>query len=224
MAASAFREIEPGVFELGRVRLHPARRAVSFPAVLNLDQGPLEYLLVTTSGKLHESVLRTEAEPYHVHTAMLLLGAKGTTTNELPEAPSSNQEPAQPLSGSRSQPIAEPSREALQGDNVSIEVSWQLDGKEVRRPATELVFNLQTRSPMRNGRWVYNGSRVLDGTFFAQATGSLVSLITDPDALVNHVGAGHENDQIWTPNASRLPPWNTPVQVTIRLEDPRPKR
>ncbi len=32
----------------------------------------MEYFLVTTYGKVHESILRTETMPYHIHLAMLL--------------------------------------------------------------------------------------------------------------------------------------------------------
>lgn len=199
------------------MRLDKAQGTLTFPAVLNMDQGPMEYLLVSSSGKLHESILRTEAQPYLIHTAMLLLGAKGPGTNSLPAVPRPKPDVPGAAADDPSQPIAEPSKEILRGEDITIELSWRANGKEVHRAAQELVFNAETKSAMRNGRWVYNGSRVADGTFFAQVTGSLVSLITDPDALVNNVGTGHENDKIWMPNPSRLPPWNTPLQVTMKL-------
>src|SRR4051794_514358 len=77
--------IAPGIFELGRVRLDKNQKSVSFPAVLNMNQALAEYLVVTTNGKTHESLLRTEAEPWHIHVAMLLLGAKGTEGKPFPE-------------------------------------------------------------------------------------------------------------------------------------------
>jgi len=87
------KQIGPGIFELGKVRLDKGRRAVSFPAALNMNDGPVEYLIVTTSGKTHESLLRTDVEPYHIHLAMLLLGATGAGTNSFPE------DSAKPLPG-----------------------------------------------------------------------------------------------------------------------------
>jgi hypothetical protein len=46
------------------VRLDQRRHCVMFPATLNLDHGAMEYFLVSTFGKTHQSILRIEAEPY----------------------------------------------------------------------------------------------------------------------------------------------------------------
>jgi hypothetical protein len=191
------RQIGPGLFELGKVRLDKERRAVSFRAVLNMNEGAIEYLIVTVSGKTHESLLRTEAEPYHIHLAMLLLGAAGAGTNSFPE---DNSKP-------------------LPGDKVGIELSWKARGKEKRRRAEELVFNQQTRSAMSKGDWVYNGSMVFEGTFIAQQDGSIASVMVDPDALINNPRPGRENDKIWSIIPKGLPPLDSPVQVTIQLQD-----
>jgi len=67
------REISPGIFALGEVRIDKEQRTVSFPARLNLDEGPMEYFLVTSWGKTHESILKTDTEPFRIHLAMLLL-------------------------------------------------------------------------------------------------------------------------------------------------------
>ena len=79
--------IAPGVLDLGLVRLDKQSGSVTIPAFVNLKEGVIEYFLVTSEGKTHESVLRTDAEPLHIHVAMLLLGARGAGTNELPADP-----------------------------------------------------------------------------------------------------------------------------------------
>jgi len=84
-------------------------------------------------------------------------------------------------------------------------------------------MNLEKKATIPKGNWVYNGSEVIGGTFQSQVTGSLVSLITDRQCLINNIGEGHENDDIWAANTSTLPPVNTPVRVTLRLEDGKPK-
>jgi hypothetical protein len=188
--------ISPGVFELGKVRLNKDNKSVSFPAVVNLSPGLIEYVLVTENGKIHESLFRTEAEPFHIHTAMLLLGAKGAGTNHFPEQ----------------------STQPLPGDKVMIDVTWR-DAKS--RPHTraveEFVYNQQTKSTMSRGHWTYNGSRVFEGTFIAQQDGSIVSLIEDVDALINNPRPGRESDEIWEVSTNGLPALNTPVEVKIRL-------
>jgi hypothetical protein len=53
--------------------------------------------------------------------------------------------------------------------------------------------------------------------------GSIISLVTDPVALINNTGPGHDNDLIWEPNAANLPPPGVPVEVTVTLQEPPPK-
>src|ERR1700722_12913263 len=114
------KEIRPGIFSLGDVVFDKRHRTVSFPARLNLIQGPMEYFLVTTWGKVHESILQTETEPFRIHTAMLLLGAKGAGTNSGAE-------------NSRGTAfIVHPSKARIPGDRISLEVKWNVKGKETQ--------------------------------------------------------------------------------------------
>ncbi|MGA3181980.1 MAG: YdjY domain-containing protein [Verrucomicrobiota bacterium] len=206
LSNSPVQMLAPDIFQVGKVTLDKKQRAVSFPAWLNKDQGLMEYFLVTTYGKTHESILKTEAQPYHIHLAMLLLGATGAEpdfTNGIPPPPGF---------------IVNPSKQVLPGDKITLEVRWTEDGKEIRRPASELISNEQTHSTADPAHWLYNGSEIADGRFYAQIDGSLISLVTDPVALVNYTGAGHDNDQIWVPNTNKLPSAATPLQVIIKLE------
>ena len=195
------REIEPGLFEMGKVRLDKTRHVVSFPAAVNLREGLLEYLVVADYGKTHESLLRTQAEPYHIHLACLLLGAKGAGTNAFPQANPS----------------------AIAGEKVKIELSWTSADQQVRLPAEDMVLNHKARSSMKRGPWVYNGSRVVDGTYLPQASGSIISLILDEASLINNPRPDADNDEIWTANTEKdLPPLNWPVTVLIQLPKPAP--
>jgi hypothetical protein len=205
LSNSPIQMLSPDIFQVGKVVLNKRQRTVSFPAVLDKTEGLMEYFLVTTYGKTHESILKTEAEPYHIHLAMLLLGATGSpqnSTNGIPPPPG---------------PIINPSTNALGGDKISVEVSWMVDGKEIHRPATDLISCQQTNFPPDPAQWVYNGSEIADGRFYAQLDGSLISLVTDPVALVNYTGPGHDNDQLWVSNTNTLPPRSAELKVTIKL-------
>ena len=195
---SPLKQIDAGVFEIGNVRLDKNQRTIRFPAVVNMDRGAVEYLLVNESGKLHESVFRTEAEPFHIHLAILLVGAK----ENISRSAATNASP-------------------LAGDAVSLSASWKTSGGESHCRGEDLVFNTQTKSPMSRGNWVYSGSRIVEGTFLAQHEGSVVSIISDPDALINNPRPGRENDEIWQVNTNAVPPVGTAVQITIKLEDSR---
>ena len=203
MTNPSIRTISPNVLEMGSVRIDKQLRSVTFPVKLNMSKGLMEYFLVTDYGKTHESVLRTEVAPYNIHVAMLLLGARAET-NQLTTAPQST--------------IANPSKTVLPGDKISIMVSWTLGGKEIHRPAEELVLSREGNSAMKPGGWVYNGSAIWGGAFLAQREGSIASLVTDPSALINYTGPGHDNDHNWTLDTNNLPPFDLPLQVTVQLE------
>ncbi len=128
------RQVGPDTFEIGMVRLDKRQRSITFPSVLNMNEGIVEYFLVATFGKTHESVLRTDVDPYQIHLAMLLLGAKGAGTNAFP------QEPDRPLPG----------------DAVQIETSWARADKPHRQSGETMVWNRKTRSRLSPGPWVYN--------------------------------------------------------------------
>jgi hypothetical protein len=190
-------EVRPGLLQIGLVRVNKDQRTVSIPAQVNMREGPVEYLLVTSSGKTHESIFRTEAQPMHVHLAMLLLGATGAGTNAFPT------DTAAPLPG----------------DDVTLEVHWPPPAGTQKRPAEHFVFNRTTQAPLRRGNWTYTGSTLFEGTFLAQQEGSIITLFLDPVALINNPRPGREDDENWLPNTKALPPEDSPVDVIIRLQE-----
>ena len=207
---SLVREIAPSVFQIGSVRLDKRQRTINFPAALNMDEGLIEYLIVTASGKTHESLLQTDVEPYQLHVAMLLLGAKGAPAQPLTNAPVGGPIKGDQLTGGLAPP--------LRGEPVSVEVRWTADGLEKIFRIEELVLDLKKQVPMSRGVFTFNGSRLWEGRFIAQRDGSIVSLIPDEDALFNNPRPGREDDSNWQIIPKDLPPRGTPVQITIRLE------
>lgn len=192
---SALKQVGPGRYQIGRVTLDKEARSVSFPAIVNMTEAIVEYVVVTPEGKVHESLLRTEASPKDIHVAMLLLDAKGST-NPVPE------DPLKPIPG----------------DPVIIEVSWKDENREKRVRAEELILNMQLKTNLTKGVWIYNGSRIENGAFMAEREGSIVSLITDPFALVNNPRPGRDNDDLCEVNSKTVPPLDTAVQVRFTLQ------
>lgn len=192
---SPLRQISEDEFAIGEVRLNKTRGTVTFPSVLNMTQGSLEYLLVTTRGKTHESLLRTDVEPYQIHLAMLFLGARGDTNI---------------LANTNS----------LAGDSITIDLAWTANGRERKARAEDLILNTDKRKPMTLGPWIYTGSAVVNGRFIAQGEGNLASIIADGGVLINNPRPGRENDEIWQVNTNTAPSLNTSIKVTLRLESP----
>lgn len=190
------KQVTASVFEIGLVRLDKSARTVSFPAVVNLQEGLMEYLVVCHNGKIHESVFITETEPYHIHLAMLFLGAKGA--------------PAMPPE----QRVAE---KEMSGEPITIWVAWQPLGEVKRARGESFILHTATREPMREGPWTYNGSWVFEGTFLAQRERSIVAIFTDYDALANNPRPGRDNDELWLANKDKIPSPGTKVTVTFEL-------
>ncbi len=203
-------QVSENVFQIGDVKLDKQQRTVTFPATVNMRKGMIEYLLVTNSGKTHESLFATSVEPSQLHVAMLLLGA--TAKDNAP--PSPDQIDASYLKRAP----------ALKGDNVDLLVTWKRDDKEERVRAEELVMNDEARAVAKQGPWIYTGSIVSEGKFLAQLEGSIVSMVTDPVALINNPRPGHNNDQAWSINTAQVPPMDTPVEITIKLLSKKPAK
>lgn len=189
------KEIGEGIFQIGEVRLDKRAKTVSFPGTVNLTNVVIEYAVVGSGGKLHESLLATQVPSYHIHLAALLLGISNRNATV---------ESGQPLTGA---PIA-------------IWVAWMQGGKERKVRLEDLICKGQAGGTMESGIWLYNGSRTVQGYFMAQASESVISIIEDPDALINNPRQGRENDEIWFPNEKAVPPAHTPVTITFGPESP----
>jgi hypothetical protein len=189
------KRIDENLVAIGDVRIDRKARTVTLPAKLNLRDGLLEYALVTDTGKLHESLLATTVAPQQLHVACLLLSLKG---------------------------LAMPEDEIPPGNRVSIEVSWENEGKTVTHPLAALI-SLTKPNPSESavtlapGPWLYNGSAFVKNVFLAQQNGGFISLIHDPAALVNNPREDRHNDEVHIPATAQLPPVGTPVKIVFRL-------
>ena len=190
------KEIKPGVFQVGTVRLEKAKREIVMPVSINLNEGPMEYLVVTGQGKTHESLLVTSAEPFHIQVAMLLLNCKGSNGRLIPED----------------------ANKPVPGEPVEMELHWKEgEAKKPKKARLESFVQRTDKKPVNPGPFIFNGSRVFDGTFLAQRDGSIVSLITDNAAQFNNPRKGRNDDEIWRPQAKGLPPLDSNGTLIIRV-------
>jgi hypothetical protein len=203
------RELAPSVYAVGKMRLDKNSNTLTFPGTLRLDKGYLEYVLVAPFGSTHESLLVTEVQPSDVHFAMLLLGAKGAgILTPGPEDKPPGQIDAEYLKRAPK----------LQGDPITITVKWKQDGQEKSARVEEWIFNKSTNKPAEKGPWMYTGSMFSEGKFMAQIEGAMAAVVTNPSALINNPRPGNDDDQIWIVNEKSVPPAETPLEITIRLE------
>lgn len=193
ISAPPLKKIGPGLFEIGGVRIIKEKGRIEFPAEVNMDKGLLEYLIVGNSGKLHESLLRTEVEPYSIHIALLMIGLEGT---------------ANPL-GQQGDP------RTPEGDPVSI---WaQGTGKDKIRIEQWVALG-EKRSPMKPTNYIFTGSLISNGVFMAQTEKSIAALFRDPVAIIDNPMPEGASDEIWFVNEKQMPPIGTKVTVVIQKE------
>ncbi len=194
IATPAIEKISPGIFRIGEIQIHKKAGSITFPAQVNMDKGLLEYLLVQSQGKTHESLLRTDVEPYYLNIAFLLLGFEGTD-----------------------QPLTEQGSEQIPGgEPVEISVIFHDGSKNQTVPAESWLETRTDKTVLPVSlTWKYTGSQIMSGAFQAQAQGSIAAIFHDPVALIDHDGEGGVNDEIWFVNEEATPPAGTPVTVTI---------
>jgi hypothetical protein len=205
-APPMLRKVSPGVFEYHGVKLDKKNHRVSFPGTVNQKGGLIEYLLVNEKGKVHESLLATKVPPHDIHIALLLIGLKDPGTNANAPLPPSAIDSAYLQAAPK-----------LKGPPVRITVAWTPPGGQRKEiPAENWIQNLDSNKTMTPGAWTYNGSQIENGVFIADEELSIISVITDPTALVNNPRKGYDNDQIWQIK-DEVPPIDTPVEIGITL-------
>jgi hypothetical protein len=188
--------VSPGVYRIGEIIVNKTGNSISFPAVVNMNKGLLEYLLVRDAGKTHESLFRTKVEPYNLQIACLLLGLTGSD-----------------------KPLAfQGAPETPRGDAVRITVSLPgKDGKATEIQPEQWITKVVDGRPAETEplRWIFTGSLVRGGRFAAQVGGSIIALYHDPVAMVDNASPGGESDKIWFVKEAAVPALGTPITITI---------
>lgn len=194
---------EDGLYRFGDVIIDRTSGEFSFPGISNQVYGLIEYGLVHESGKIHESLFRTKVSPKIIHTSLLLLKLK-------------------PAEGFFENLWAEkPKKIDYSANLVRITVSWELNGTKYEESLDKLALNQKDDQPIEGNSFVFTGSRIIEGTFLAEAGGSILAVYGDEDSIINSSDHDSNNDDVWYGNKGKMPPLECPV--TIRFHLPRVK-
>jgi len=211
-AAGEETEVKPSVkqldenrFQIGEIIFNKKTREVRFPAVVNMAEGQLEFLLVHSKGKTHESLLATEISPLALNVAFTLL--RYPASKELYPLPNET--------GGASDKYPDVPADVKAGARMAIDIEWKDGEKDKRVPANDLIQHATKGNAMPAGPWVYGGSDVSEGKFVAQMTGDMIAIYLALSAIINYPGADHDNDDVWTPFPKRVPEEGTKVTVII---------
>lgn len=185
--------------KLPGVEFNVPRRQVRVACEALAVDAPLEFFLCRAGTAEHESLLRTEAKPSDVHTALLAIGVK----------------PGEPLT------YLEKAEKWLapHGPPLHVTVEFQdAAGTVATYPAYRWLQDVKTKRAPGAFTWVFTGSRVMkDGRYAADDTGYMITLVNFDFAMIDVPDlASADNAQLeWERNAKLMPPKGTKVWVVL---------
>lgn len=205
------KKVGKSTYKIGTITFDRANGEIHFPATLEQNEVLIEYLLTKTEGKIHEALFITEISPFNLNVAMKLLGYK--ESKELLQILDENYA----ATGQFHKSTEEQSKKS----RFSIKASWKADGKEVSHDVTQLLQNTKTHGPMPDSPWIYSGSYMTNGNYQPDITGDIIAVFTDPSSIANYSGKGRDEDTLWLPKQSLLPPLGTAVTITFKQTNPK---
>jgi hypothetical protein len=200
-------------YRFGHVIVDTAEKLVRVPCRVNMHRGMIEFMAVASEGKLHESVLLAEAEPLHIHLALLLLGldpGKGARYHGDLEPPSGPGVEARvewhapaPAPGRASSGLAPPSAEPGHLATARLE---------------EFAWDIPARRPMPPVAWLFTGSMPPGPGPRIEEERSVVATYRDPGAVLTNPLPTGADDTVYKVNERLVPPVGTPVTLLLRPE------
>lgn len=203
-------KLDGNLCRIGQVTFDTKTREIRFPAKVNMTEGLLEFLVVTETGKIHESLLSSTITPTDLNLAFTLL--RYPASKELTPLPNET--------GGTSNNYPDVPADIKAGARVTIEVEWQEAGKTRRLSANDMIRHDVKTTAMPPGPWIYGGSDVFEGKFVADSTGDLIAIFEAPSAILNASGEDSRDDTVWVPYPKRVPALATSVTLIIK---PYPK-
>jgi len=222
------------VVQLPGIEIHPEKGMVDVDGQVALTDGLLELIACTEGTKEHEAIVRINAAPIHVHTALLLIGARnGTPAMRKPINEEKTRWMHLPPSG---QPI-----------KVSLVIETA-EGEKIERPINDFIrrtegdpympdLGYETEETDEEAEpfpdvFLFTGSHLIDGPegskqYLADRSGHVITISTFGDELLGLSGfQSRENGElVWEVDPTHLPPLDTKVTLRLRPVSPaNPKK
>src|SRR5262245_42972701 len=183
---------------------------LSLPATVLIKNELLEYLLVTPSGAMHESLFLTQVRPSLLNAALLLLGVEPGRNAHWEERGGLD------AHGRPNKAIYPP-----EGDGFYLHAAWREAGETYFFRVEDLVRNLESGRSLRRHRWVYLGSRFAalrpgqPEIFVADAEGNLINLsfFFQGNTLLTAAPEECLAQTIWAANQWLVPEQGEPVRL-----------
>jgi hypothetical protein len=214
-------------FKLPGIEINPEKQIVDVDAQISLTDGLLELIACTEGTKEHEAIVRINAKPIHVHTALLLLGARNGT-------------PAmrKPINEEQTRWVhVRPS-----GDPIAVSLVLTDDeGKEIERPINDFISRSEGDPYMPDygqeteasgdeeseekfpNVFVFTGSHLITNKddsrqYLADSSGHVITISTFGDEMLGlpDVQSRENGELVWEINTDNIPPLDTEVKLRLR--------
>lgn len=212
--------------KLPGVVINPERRCVDVEASICLNQGSLELIACTKDTKEHESILVVAARPIHIHTALLLIGAR-------------NGNPAMRRATNEEQTrwVDLPPR----GDLIEVLLEFKdSEGKLVERPISDFITRAEehgydpgARQPASEpaarfpDTFIFAGSQLIGEAgaprqYLADTSGNVISISTFGDELLclPDIQSQENGALVWQVDSTHLPALGSKITLRLRLKKP----
>lgn len=201
----AIEKLANGKFKKGLITFDQATREISFPATIEVTEGVIEYVLVNSKGKVHESLFLTDILPSNLNIVLKLLNYK--ESREL-----------MPIivNGRFSNQLHQVEDSIKKASRLSVWVTLGEGDTAKSHLINELITNLHTKQDMAPTPFVNGGSTIRHGKFSADINGDIIALLTDYTALLNYPGEDRMDDTLWTPHTKRLLDNGAKVIITLK--------
>ena len=210
-----FEPLDEHRIKIGHVIVNHKERTVSFQAQVNMKEGILEYVCCMPNGKLHESLLVTEADPLHISLGMTLL--KFRRFEKFFPVRDENFEWL---------PFTEPKPEDYADAYVQIVMTYTENGREQKSDFSDIVVNSQTRKGLNPSDWLYTNSFFYEGAYQASLSGEVISIFASRTSPINYIGDFHDgvNDTGGIVNPKKNLSLGTNVTITISQKPVQPRQ
>ncbi|MCP4074639.1 MAG: hypothetical protein GY744_00460 [Gammaproteobacteria bacterium] len=189
-------------YRVGLINVNKLKRIITIPGQMLTyeDNKAIEFLATMKDGfKSYESVFSLDTNAFEFNLACILIGLDAKKS----VVPKFHFDPL-----------------AVEGDMVSIMVSWEENGKIVEYDAIDLL-KISDDKPVKPSIWSYTGSLFMpDNRYLAQVDGVLIGMIHDPASIIEHkTGLGIGNWGAITIDRDVAPQAGQSITLKIRYID-----
>ena len=98
-----------------------------------------------------------------------------------------------------------------------ISVFWENNGTQLEKKIEKLSINQIRKGNVEKKSFIFTGSRMVEGTFLAESSGSILAIYADDTAILNNSDYDSTNDDVWIANEREMPPLELPVTMRFNL-------